>query len=174
MTDKILQLRLGITALLAAIILLVYGIPNWVSSPSNVPKIVLSPLFWPQVLAWLTGLAGVGLILFSWRDKGVGSEDRDPAAPDSGARGRSGDTPRHAYLRLTLMALLMLVMLWLMPRLGMVWTAMIGFLATAILMQPRLPVSTVVAAIAVPLVLYAFFAHVAGVAIPQGQFVRLP
>ena len=26
----------------------------------------------------------------------------------------------------------------------------------------------------VPLLLYAFFAHVAGVAIPQGNFVRLP
>lgn len=68
----------------------------------------------------------------------------------------------------------MIVMMWLMPRLGMVWTAMIGFLVTALLLQPRIPISTLVAAIAVPLVLYAFFAHVAGVAIPQGQFVRLP
>ena len=32
----------------------------------------------------------------------------------------------------------------------------------------------IVSAVAVPLLLYVFFAHVAGVAIPQGNFVRLP
>mgnify|MGYP002064088503 CR=1 FL=1 len=29
-------------------------------------------------------------------------------------------------------------------------------------------------AIAIPLFLYAFFAHIAGVAVPQGEFIRLP
>ena len=29
-------------------------------------------------------------------------------------------------------------------------------------------------AIVLPLVLYAFFAHIAGVAVPQGEFIRLP
>jgi len=32
----------------------------------------------------------------------------------------------------------------------------------------------VVCAVLIPLVLYVFFAHIAGVAIPQGDFVRLP
>ena len=61
-----------------------------------------------------------------------------------------------------------------LPRLGMVWTCMLVFVATAFMFRTRYPKAAVVCAVVVPLVLYAFFAHVAGVAIPQGEFVRLP
>ena len=51
-----MQLQLGIGAIIAALFLIFYAIPNWVSSPSNVRNIVLSPLFWPYILGGLTGL----------------------------------------------------------------------------------------------------------------------
>jgi hypothetical protein len=56
----------------------------------------------------------------------------------------------------------------------MVWTAMLAFAACACLFRTRHPIVAVICAVVVPLLLYAFFAHVAGVAIPQGAFVRLP
>ena len=61
MSHRALQMRLGIGAILAAAFLLTYAIPNWVSSPSNVRNIVLSPLFWPYILGGLTGLMGLAL-----------------------------------------------------------------------------------------------------------------
>jgi len=51
---------------------------------------------------------------------------------------------------------------------------MLAFLATAFLVRTSHPKTAVICALCVPLVLYVFFAHVATVAIPQGNFVRLP
>ena len=51
---------------------------------------------------------------------------------------------------------------------------MVVFFVFALLVRTSHPKTALVAAVAVPLVLYLFFAHVAGVAIPQGDFVRLP
>jgi len=56
----------------------------------------------------------------------------------------------------------------------MVWTAMIVFLLTAFLFRTRHPITALICAVVIPLALYLFFAKVAGVAIPQGIFVRLP
>jgi putative tricarboxylic transport membrane protein len=58
--------------------------------------------------------------------------------------------------------------------LGLVWTAMLAFAATALLVRTKHMTIAIVSAVTVPLLLYVFFAHVAGVAIPQGNFVRLP
>jgi len=61
-----------------------------------------------------------------------------------------------------------------LPRLGMVWTAMLVLAACAFLFQTRHPIVAIICAVVMPLLLYLFFAHVAGIAIPQGNFVRLP
>lgn len=163
MSQRALQVRLGIAAILAALFLILVAIPNGVSSPSNVRKIVLSPLFWPYVLGGLTGIVGLGLVL-SGRRLGGGAEPVNEAIGDPGA----------GLGRLCAMAVLMAFIVWAMPRLGMVWTSMLAFAALAFLVRTRHPVTALICALAVPLLLYAFFAHVAGVAIPQGVFVRLP
>jgi len=157
-----MQVRLGIGAILAALFLVTYAIPNWVSSPSNVGNIVLSPLFWPYILGGLTGLVGLGLAVSGWRTA-QGGEVNEPI-PD----------PRAGALRLAGFAVLMVVTFRAMPHLGMVWTSMLAFLALAFLVRTRHPAAAVICAVAVPLILYAFFAHVASVAIPQGDLVRLP
>ncbi|MBW4710037.1 tripartite tricarboxylate transporter TctB family protein [Roseobacter sp. YSTF-M11] len=163
MTQRQVQMRLGTGALLVAIFLIIYAIPQWVSSPSNVGNIILSPLFWPYALAGFTGLAGLGLIFSGVR-----------MAPDGPRVDAPCDTPGLAWLRLAGMAAIMVVTMVLLPRLGMVLTCMLVFLASAFLVRTRHPVTAVVCAVIIPLVLYAFFAHIAGVAIPQGEILRLP
>ncbi len=72
------------------------------------------------------------------------------------------------------MTVILVVYLAAVPWIGLVWASIPAFIAVAFLIQTRHPKTAVIAAILVPLVLYAFFAHVAGVAVPQGEFVRLP
>lgn len=158
-----LQLWLGLGACAASLFLIVVAIPAFVSSPSNVRNIVLSPLFWPYVVSAMTGLTGLGLVAMSFRLPADGA----PANPPVDDRGA-------AWLRLLGMAAIMGATMFLLPRLGMVWTSMLAFVATAFLVRTRHPKTAVICAVAVPLVLYAFFAHVAGVAVPQGEFLRLP
>ncbi|TQV69826.1 tripartite tricarboxylate transporter TctB family protein [Denitrobaculum tricleocarpae] len=163
MHNRTIQIQLGVGALLASGFLLLVAIPNWVSSPSNVPNIILSPLFWPNTLAGLTGLVGLGLLLTSIRSPKLNTA----AVPDV-------DDRAAAYVRLFAMAVIMGLTMFALPRLGMVWTSMLAFASVAFLIRTSHPVAALISAVVMPLVLYIFFAHVAGVAIPQGVFVRLP
>jgi len=161
MSDRMIQFRLGLFALIGAALLYFFAIPSFVSSPSNVPNIVLSPLFWPQFLAGIAALIGVGLIALS------GRSSADMPEPDV-------DLVAPAYLRLALMAVIMGAVMFGIPRLGLVWTCVLAFAASAFLVRTKHRFAALVSAVLVPLALYFFFAHVAGVAIPQGNFVRLP
>jgi hypothetical protein len=165
MSQKTLHLRLGIVVTLAALFLILYAIPNFVFAPSNVGNIVLSPLFWPYVLSGLAGLIGLALLGTAVRsDEDVPFENEDVTHTDGAA----------PWLRLAGLAVIMVLTMYALPRLGMVWTAMLAFAACAFMFRTRHPIIALVCAVLVPLLLYAFFAHVAGVAIPQGNFVRLP
>ena len=163
MEDRRLQIQLGIGALIAAVFLLLVAVPTWVSSPSNVSNIVLSPLFWPNVLAGGTAMVGLGMILTSWW------QPKPPVAQVSDVDHRGA-----ALTRLAIVAIIMCATLVALPRLGLVWTCMLVFASVAFLVKTKHPKIVLVCAAIVPLLLYVFFAHVAGVAIPQGNFVRLP
>jgi len=152
------HLHIGIAAIAFAAFLALIGIRFGVSSPSNVSNIFLAPTFWPYVVAGLIGIAGLGLVLSSRQLASVVPE----SAPPGG------------WMRLLVMAGLMVAYVLLTPLIGLVWTSMLAFAALAFLVRTEHPVSALLAAILVPLVLYAFFAHVAGMAVPQGEFVRLP
>jgi hypothetical protein len=156
------QIGIGVAAIAAALLLTVFAIPAFVSSPSNVRNVILSPLFWPYCLAGLTALAGLGLIATA----------RHSVAPEDA--GTPDDDQPGALARLAGMAVIMGLYMVALPRLGMVWTSMIAFVAVAFLIKTHHPKTALACGILVPLVLYAFFAHVAGVAIPQGLIVRLP
>ena len=163
MSLRVIQFRLGISAIVLSVFLIFYGIPNWVTAPSNVPKIVLSPVFWPMVLAAVLALAGIGLILVARKcEETIDATNEDVSDRLAG------------YTRLGLLAALMLATVYVLPRLGLVWTSMLTIVAVALLVRTRYPITVLLCAIIVPLVLYVFFAHIAGVAIPQGDFVRLP
>ncbi len=143
-------------------ILLLIAVPTWVASPSNVSNVVLSPVFWPNTLAGVAVLIGLGLLYSSTRLPRVEADAADV------------DDVAAAWVRLALLACLMLLTIFVVAHLGLVWTAMLIFAATAVLVRTSHPRTALICALLVPLVLYVFFAHVAGVAIPQGDFVRLP
>lgn len=155
------EFQVGIAAMAGAAFLLLVGIPLAVTTPSNVRNIVLSPTFWPTILVGLLALAGLGLVISARRAE-------SPAGAPSLAAVRGG------LLRLGAMAGLMLAFVWLIPVLGMVWVSMLAFGAVAMLVHTRHPIAAAVSAVVIPLALYAFFAHVAGVSVPQGVVVRLP
>ena len=151
--------RLGLIALLCAAFLAFVAIPFWVSSPSNVSNIVLSPTFWPYALSGFLALVALGLLIAPAAQQEAVESEPQALAP---------------WLRLLGMAVIMVLTMIALPTLGMVWTSMLVFLLCAFMFRTRYPVTAIICAVVIPLVLYAFFAHVAGVAIPQGEFVRLP
>lgn len=153
--------QIGLAAIAFAAFLLLVGIPYGITSPSNVRNVVLSPVFWPNVVAGLMAAGGAGMLLAARR---LGDEEHE-----SFLAGVDG-----AGLRLGLMAVLMAAYFLAIPYLGMVWSSMAACAALAFLIRTRHPVPALLSAVVVPLALYLFFAHVAGVAIPQGVFVRLP
>jgi len=120
-------------------------------------------LFWPNTLAVLTGVVGLGLVLTSLGS--AKSQDKPPS--DVTDR-------RAAFMRLAICGLVMGVTIFAMPRIGLVWTAMLDFAAFAFLVRTGHPKTALMCAVLMPLFLYLFFAHAAGVAIPQGNYVRLP
>jgi len=156
------HVHVGIAACLIALFLIFIGIPKAVSSPSNVQNIVLAPTFWPYVLSGITGIIGLAMIIGGWHQP-VTKVNDDESRP--GALG---------WLRLGSLAVIMIVTMFALPRLGMVWTTMLVFLITALIFRTRHPRTAVLCAMLIPLALYLFFAHVAGVGIPQGNYVRLP
>ncbi len=162
MSPKAIQIRLGIGTCVMALFLAFVAIPMWVSSPSNVRNIVLAPTFWPYVLTAIAGLSGISLFF-------AGLRETPPDPPEDGSA-----VDGNSWLRLAALAVIMGVTMFALPRLGMVWTTMLVFAVTAFLFRTRHPRTALICAVLVPLGLYLFFAHVAGVAIPQGDFVRLP
>ena len=162
MSPKAIQIRLGVGTCVMALFLMFVGIPYWVSSPSNVSNIVLSPTFWPYVLTAIAGLSGVALFFAGLREKDT---------QESEERGAHETAP---WIRLVALAVIMVITMFALPRLGMVWTTMLVFASTAFLFRTRHPRTAIACALLIPLGLYLFFAHVAGVAIPQGNLVRLP
>jgi len=165
MTTKSLHLRIGVATVVFAAFLVLYGIPNFVFSPSNVGNIILSPAFWPYVLSGMTAIVGLGLIATAYFGDLSGFDTEEEIDVSNGAA---------PWLRLLALTVIMVAIMYLLPRLGMVLTSMLAFVACAFMFRTRHPIAAVVCAVIVPLLLYAFFAHVAGVAIPQGNFVRLP
>jgi len=161
------QLIMGIAASAVSIFLIFVAIPFWVAAPSNVSKIILSPLFWPYVLAGLMLVTGMSMTVLAWREGG-----RTAAAmPGEEA---AQEKVEGGYFRLAMMIVVMIVYVVALPWLGMVWTSMPVFVAVAFLVRTAHPKAAILSAVIVPLVLYAFFAHVAGVAVPQGELVALP
>jgi putative tricarboxylic transport membrane protein len=152
----------GLFSLGLSLFLFFVGIPYGITSPSNVSKVVLSPVFWPTVLTAILAVVGVSLMVVA---RSV-SEDVTVS--------RAGPTTNGCYSRLLILAILMVLYLLAIPILGLVWTSVIAFMSISFLIRSAHPVRSAIAAIVLPLLLYMFFAHVAGMSIPQGEFVRLP
>lgn len=159
---------LGIGTIAFGVFLLVFAIPSFVSSPSNVPALVLAPTFWPTIVAYMIIVLGAALLIT--RMTGSTGESVDQTANVV----ETQEEQLYGVGRLLAMAILMVGLVIATPIIGMVLSTAIAFaLFAAIVVTPR-PVTSIIVAVVLPLALYAFFSHVAGVSVPQGRFLTLP
>lgn len=154
---------LGILCCVLAIFLWFYAIPTWVSAPSNVSKVVLSPTFWPLIIAALIGLSGIYLVAMEAVQATHDTETLEQ--PESAMAGS---------IRLILGAVAMVIFLFSVETTGLVIGSMALFLVIAIIITQTISLRSVLIAICLPIALYGFFAHVASVAVPQGEWIQLP
>lgn len=153
----------GVFASLLALSLIFYLIPQYVDSPGSVRNIVLSPVFWPTIIAWLMLLIGGGILVAQYLDKGT-------AEPDD-----NYDESRASYSRVVMFAVFLAGYYLLLPVLGMVWSSSLAFIVFSICISgTEYRKTALVMGVLLPVALYAFFYHVAGVSIPQNDFLRLP
>jgi len=148
--------------------LLFFAIPNYVNSPSNIPNIVLSPKFWPTIIAWI--IITLGALLLLSRFFVVASASSD----DADGEELTSDQRAWAWGRVITSGVIMVGLVIATPIIGMVLATGIAFALFALIVMSPKPVTSIIVAILLPLVLYAFFAHVAGVSVPQGGYLILP
>ncbi|MGF1445974.1 MAG: tripartite tricarboxylate transporter TctB family protein [Pikeienuella sp.] len=154
-------LALGTVALALALLSVV--IPEGVVVGPGLPWILRGDL-WPTVIASCLLAAGAGL--------GLATYLADPAPEPGDDATQAASAP--GLMRLVGLGAVLLGLAFGVGTFGMVWTSLLGFWAIALLIRARpLWVALLVGAL-LPLLLYGFFSHFAGVPIPQGIFIRLP
>jgi hypothetical protein len=153
----------GFGVCLFSISLIVYLIPQFVDSPRSVRSIVLSPVFWPSVIAWMMLLVGVGILVSQYFERGSAVLKSDY------------DEPKESYSRVFVFAAFLAGYYLLLPVLGMIWTSSLAYIIFSIFISgTEYRKTAVIVGVLLPMALYVFFYHVAGVNIPQNEFVRLP
>ncbi len=153
----------GLCVMALGALVLWWIIPTYITTPRRVPILALSPAFWPRIIAWT--ISGCGLIL-------VLRAALAPAPPDAVADDLSVSRPEG--LRLLALGAILIGIFFALPVVGMVWVCMIAYALMVLLSGSKNLGWGMIIAILLPLLLYLFFTKVAGVAIPQGQIVRLP
>jgi len=154
-------LAIGIVAFAA---FLLFGlIPFGVTSPSNIRVRVQAPTFWPNIIAAGLLLGGVLLLL----------QQRFLREADSVIDDATG-IPGSPWVRILFISILMLLYYLAIPFLGMVFASMLAIAAFCLMVNTKHRVAALVVSVMLPLAVYAFFSHVAGVPVPQGEFIRLP
>lgn len=153
----------GIGVIALGLVLALVAVPNGVVTPKSVRIAVLSPTFWPNILAWLLVVLGVVLAV-----QAVGWGGKAIAASPAPVTAKAG------LLRIALLAAGVVVFCLSATTLGLVWATVLLFAGTVLLTGTEYRVAAIVVTLLLPLALYAFFAHVALVPIPQGALVRLP
>ena len=157
------EVLIGLAVMALSAVVLWLLIPNYVALPRRVPIKALAPSYWPKIICWIMLLCGAALTL-----RAVMAAP----TPDAIVDDPSASTPE--MLRLAGLVVILSSAYFAMPIVGMVWICMIVFILLVLMTGAKRLFWGIVVGVALPLLLYVFFTKVAGVAIPQGQFVRLP
>jgi putative tricarboxylic transport membrane protein len=157
------EILIGLGVMVLAAFTLWWIIPNYITTPRRVPIKALSPAFWPKIIAWVVLICGAALTLRA---------ALAPKTPNAVADDLS--VSRAEGLRLLALGAILVGIYVALPILGMVWVCMIAFALLLLLSGGGNLGWGLVTAVVLPLALYFFFTKIAGVAIPQGQIVRLP
>ena len=139
-------------------------IPTGIDSPGKVDHISLSPDFWPRIISLIFAAMGL-LILF--RPEHKVEEDATETDDETAA----ATTPLPArILRLVLILSALFCFYFAIPALGMVVPAIVFIFALMWFAGERRYTIITIISVAVPLLLYGFFAHIANIPIPLGVF----
>jgi hypothetical protein len=157
------EMFIGLGVMLLAAMTLWWLIPNYIVIPRRVPNPALSPAFWPTIIGWVMLACGLALAVHAYFAPSPPAETTEKLLPN-----------QTEALRILATVGILVATYLALPVLGMVWTCMLVYVALVLLTGGQKIGWGVVIAILLPLILYAFFAKIAGVAIPQGQIVRLP
>ncbi|MFP3920681.1 MAG: tripartite tricarboxylate transporter TctB family protein [Dichotomicrobium sp.] len=169
MTYRDLWLGAGL-AVLSALLYLVL-IPIGIKIPSGMRSPVMSPAFWPTIIAWF--LFTMSMLLFiraalAWRRGEIvphKSADLEDEEERTGLPGQA---------RAVAVIVLLFAYYWLILKIGLVPASMAAMLfvglATA---RPRLWL-LLIATPVLPMLLYLFFYKVANVPIPGGEWLVFP
>lgn len=145
-------------------------IPNGVIVPSSVQIPALSPDFWPYTIAWGVVVSSAFLLLEALLLKvpGDGSDDEDSAAE---AQYKLDTLP--GTLRMVVLILALFLFYFALTHLGVVVSSIVLIPTMMLYFGERnwkyiLPLSLLI-----PVGLYLFFLHVAGIPMPLGLFEAL-
>ncbi|MEM7177031.1 MAG: tripartite tricarboxylate transporter TctB family protein [Pseudomonadota bacterium] len=159
--DVLVAALFGILALAA----LLFLIPTGVQAPSTVEQAALSPDFWPKVIAWTT-LVAAGLLLVETLGAARMSAPGPTEDPET-----SYD---HSFVVGLLRALALIVVLFIysmtLERYGIVVPSIVLLPLIMLFFGERNPLTIGVLSLVLPLALYGFFRHAAGISIPLGVF----
>lgn len=159
------ELWLGLGTVAFALLLLLVLIPQGITVPKSVKRLVLSPTFWPNIIGCFILAMGAVLTLQAIVAPRPPAEAEDrPRAPRS--------IPGTGRV-LAFVGILAGYFLLIAP-LGMVPASILAMLAYLLLVRARRRLAGIAVAIALPLVLDWFFLHVAGVPMPSGWLVSFP
>lgn len=127
----------------------------------------MSPSFWPTIIAWMMLAIGVGVLVSRYMERKHIEEESEETSEEAISASQ--------YFRLLLIFALFFGYYLLMPVLGMIWSSSLAFVIFAIfLSRTEYRKTAILVGLLLPVMLYAFFYHVAGVNIPQSDFMRLP
>ncbi|MGA1473173.1 MAG: tripartite tricarboxylate transporter TctB family protein [Burkholderiaceae bacterium] len=178
------SISVGLFSLGLGLLLHFWLIPNFVSVPGNMARAVLSPAFWPEILAVMAMLAGVFVLVGAFKQSSEtqvsdASPSSDAPAGESSSASSSQAldqevSPRSDLIRLLTFLAAMALYAKYLDYLGMVLASILMLLVSFYLLGEKRIGLVLSVSILLPLVLYAFFLHVAGVSIPQGELIRLP
>lgn len=162
MLSRPIELGLSLFVILFAVFLWLVLIPVGIDAPSSMRSAFLSPRFWPTILAAGLLLLGLGLGVVTFRRK---PRDRhevfDPFT-------------RPEYLRLAGFGVLLAGYFEAISWIGMIWASAACFALVVFLTGARNKTVGLACALLLPIVLFGFFYHIAGVNIPQSELLRLP
>lgn len=171
----------GLFSLALGLLLHFWLIPNYISVPSNMARLVLSPAFWPEILAGMAVLAGVFVLVGAFgKSSKPNSQDLASAAnltedqPASNVASPLQQVSQPSLIRLLAFVIAMALYAKYLDYLGMALASILMLLVSFYLLGEKRIGIVLSVSIVLPLVLYAFFLHVAGVSIPQGELIRLP
>ena len=162
MLSRRIEFVLSASVVLFGLFLWFVAVPHGIVTPSSMRSILLSPAFWPTILAIALTASGILLAFAQMRRRSEDmGEDVEPFA-------------RSETMRLVGFVALAALYFEAISWIGMVLASVRAFALFVFLTGAPNKIIGLVAALVLPILLFAFFYHVAGVNIPQSDFLRLP